>query len=90
VLANDSERVAVKVAKQLLIDAGISEKTIWRAKTSLGVVTHADGSGPKTKHHWCLPKDSKLVDQLRRELNLPDSPPSADNEEGKGEGQQAA
>jgi len=62
VLAHDP--VAISEVTQVLKNAGISQKTIWRAKKHLGIETKADGSGPGTVYYWDLPKGSELVMRL--------------------------
>jgi len=76
-------------AKQLLLDAGVSKKTSWRAKQCLGIATDADGCGPNTVYYWRLP-DSQLVRQLRDKLNLSEEADSADPESDERVERQAA
>ena len=57
--------VLAKEAKTLGADAGITPRTLRRAKESLGVVSQRRGFGPRSRFFWMLPEESELVDRLK-------------------------
>jgi len=66
----------VKDAKSQLVDAGVSDRTIRRAREYLGIFTYGEGSGPGSEHFWSLPDNSEQVEKILTRLGLSKSSPA--------------
>ena len=53
-------------AKKLALQAGLSDRTLRRAKKELGVKSRRQGFGPGSQFFWGLPEDSEVIQQFRQ------------------------
>lgn len=62
--------VPAKTARGLARNAGITDATLRRAKTALGVLSKRKGFGRESTFYWCLADEHPAVQELReRELS---------------------
>jgi len=57
--------VAASEAFKLAAQAGVTRRTLCRAKKALRVVSHKQGSGPGSQWRWALPDDQALLRPYR-------------------------
>lgn len=64
-------------AKKAASNAGVSLRTLERARVKLKAASIREGFGPGAHYYWELPKDSSLIDAIRRldEAEIANRPP---------------